>query len=266
MPDSSEEIPVHVNQGPPITDWLQALSHDSAFEGQQAAALWGRSAPPPAAVRTLIGLLHDPDPEVRIRAIASLGEIGGQAHRALSALGAALKEAALKDENENVRSAAVHAVLEVGPQPASEVSALIDALQDELDVVRFHAAIALGDFGREAQPALGALIHASLWDDDAAVRVEAAVALWKIDHNKAPLVLPTLVKALGDANELICWIAADCLGQMGPEAREAIPALQQALQRHFKMSLLGRAVALALQQIDPQASATPQAKTTRTTT
>jgi HEAT repeat protein len=256
MPERPEEAPVNLSQGPPIADWLQALSHDSSFESQQAAALWGRAAPPPAAVRDLISQLHDHDPEARIRAISSLGEIGSQAHRALSALGAALKEAALKDENETVRAAATRAVLEVGPRPVSEVSALIDALQDELDVVRFHAAIALGDFGREAHPALGALIHASLWDEDPAVRVEAAVALWKVDHNKAPLVVPTLIKALGDTNELICWIAADCLGQMGPEARDSVPALQQAMQRTFKMSLLSRAMALALLRIEGHAPAT----------
>jgi HEAT repeat protein len=148
----------------------------------------------------------------------------------------------------------VRAVLEVGPEPTSDVAALIDALQDELDAVRFHAAIALGDFGPGARPSVADLTHVALWDEDPAVRVEAAVALWKIDR-KGPLVIPALIKALGDDNELVCWIAADSLGQIGPEAQEAIPALQQALRRPFRMTLVRRSVALALQRIGLPATA-----------
>jgi hypothetical protein len=77
---------------------------------------------------------------------------------------------------------------------------------------------------------------------------------WTIDRNKLPLVLEVLTRALGEDNELVCWVAADCLGQMGPEAREAIPALRQALRRPFKIGLIGKGVALALRRIDPQAA------------
>jgi hypothetical protein len=66
-----------------------------------------------------------------------------------------------------------------------------------------------------------------------------------------------LIDALGDGNELVCWIAADALGQIGPDARDAIPALQQALRRPFKMGLVARGVALAIRRIDPQADERP---------
>jgi HEAT repeat protein len=141
--------------------------------------------------------------------------------------------------------------LRAGPQAATQVSALIDALYSEIDVVRFHAAISLGALGSAGRPAVAALIHTSLWDEDAAVRVEAAMALWKIDR-KLPLVLHVLGKALEDANELICWIAAERLAQLGSAAREAVPALRQALQRDFKVSLIKKAVLLALESIEPQ--------------
>src|SRR5262249_29781765 len=130
----------------------------------------------------------------------------------------------------------------------------LGSLEDELEVVRFHAAVALGDRGRAARPAVGALTHAALWDEDPAVRVGAALALWKIDPNKAPMVLSALREAPGEASELVCWMAADALGQIGPAAREALPALRQALRRPFKMSLVARGVALALRRIDPQAA------------
>jgi HEAT repeat protein len=130
----------------------------------------------------------------------------------------------------------------------------VDALHSAVAVVRFHAAIALGNLGPDAQPAVPALIHSGLWDEDPAVRVEAAMALWKIDH-RGPLVLHVLIKALDDPNELICWIAAERLGELGSAAREAIPALRQALQRDFRASLIRTGVRLALERIDPQAAA-----------
>src|SRR5262249_1347882 len=104
---------------------------------------------------------------------------------------------------------------------------------------------------RSGRPAVPALIHASLWDEEPAVRLGAAVALWKIDH-KGPLVLDVLIRALGDANELICWIAAECLGQMGSAAREAVPVLRQALGRDFRVSLIKTGVRLALEHIEPR--------------
>ncbi len=134
------------------------------------------------------------------------------------------------------------------PTWASDVSALVDSLQDELEIVRFHAALALGDLGRDAEPAAPGLIHAAVWDEDAAVRVAAAVALRRIDRGR-PLAINTLIEALGNDNELVCWIAADELGQLGAQAREAVPALQHALRRPFKMALVARGVALALQRI-----------------
>jgi HEAT repeat protein len=238
-------------------DWLEALSHDSPFERQAFAALGSQASLPLAtSVQRLVPLLKNPDSRVRMRALTILEDIGGQAYAILPMLRAALKEAALKDADEAVRTRAVHAVLRVGPKPDSSGIPLIASLQDELDVVRFHAAATLGDLGRAAEFAIPALLHAALWDGDLAVRVEAAVALWKIDR-KGPVVLPVLIEALNSDNELLCWIAADCLGGMGPAAREAIPALQQALGRPFKISLIQQGVALALERVTRQPSVPP---------
>jgi HEAT repeat protein len=243
-----------LREQPPLADWLEGLSHDGPFEHVQQTSAGHQATPRLEAVPSLISLLKDSDPGIRMQAAQALGNIGERAHRVLPVLRAALKEIALKDPDESVRSDALHAILQVGPQPASEVTGLIDSLQDEVEVVRFHAAAALGDLGGAARPALPALIHGALWDENPAVRVEAAVALWKIDRNKGPLVIPALIKALASNNEFICWMAADCLGQIGPEAGQAAPALQQALRRPFKIALIRKGVALALERIDPQAA------------
>jgi HEAT repeat protein len=196
----------------------------------------------------------DADRDVRLRALTALGDLAGEVRRVLPALRAALEEAARHDADEGCRAEAVRALLRAGPQPATEVAALVDALRSEVDVLRFHAATALGDFGPDGRPAVPALTQASLWDEEPAVRVGAAVALWKIDR-KGPLVLQVLTEALGDANELICWVAAEGLGQMGPAAREAVPALRRASRRDFRLSLIRAGVRLALERIDPQTPA-----------
>jgi HEAT repeat protein len=239
---------------PPLVEWLVALSHDSPFERPQAQAAPVGASLPLTAVPSLLSLLKDSDPSIRLRAVTALGDVGEESRRVLPALRAALREAAQYDGDEGVRAEAVQALLRAGPQPATEVAAFVDALHSAVDVVRFHAASALGNLGPAAQSAVASLIHAGLWDEDPAVRVEAAMALWKIDH-KGPLVLHVLIKALDDTNELICWIAAERLGELGPEAREAIPALRQALQRDFKASLIKTGIRLALECIDPQAAA-----------
>jgi HEAT repeat protein len=246
---SSEFHKALLLQQPPLVDWLEGLSHDGPFEPDQHTSFEQQTAPRLEAVPSLISLLQDSDPRIRIQVVKALEGLGERARRVLPMLRAALKEIVLKDSDGSVRSHAMHAILQVGPQPASEIAGLIDSLQDDIEVVRFHAAIALGDLGSAAQPSVPALIHTARWDENPAVRVEAALALWKIDR-KGPLVIPALIEALANRNEFICWMAADSLGQIGPEAREAIPALQQALQRPFKTALIRKGVALALERID----------------
>jgi HEAT repeat protein len=241
-----------LDQDPPLTDWFVALSHDSPFEHLQTSTARGGASPSLAAVPNLLSLLKDSDREVRLRVVAALGNLGGEVRRVLPAIRAGLMQAALNEQDDGVRAEAVRGLLQAGPQPATEVGALVDALQGDIDIVRFHAAIALGDLGPAGRPALPALIHASLWDEEPAVRVGAAMALWKIDR-KGPPVLYVLIKALDNANELICWIAVECLGQIGPAAREAVPALRQVLERDFRLSLIKTAVMLALERIQPQA-------------
>ena len=242
-----------LDQDPPLADWLVALSHDSPFARLQTSTARGGASPPLAAVPSLLSLLQDSDRDVRLRVVAALGDLAGEVRRVLPALHAALREAARNERDDAVRAEAVRGLLQAGPHPATEFDALVDALHSDVDVVRFHAATALGDLGPAGRPALPALIHASLWDQDPAVRVGAAMALWKIDR-KGPLVLHVLIKALDDANELICWIAVECLGQIGPTAREAVPALRQALEKDFRLSLIKTAVVLALERIHSQAS------------
>jgi HEAT repeat protein len=242
-------------QGKPAGAWLAALGDHKAEVRQQAARLGSKIADllqmqVPAMRRTL----KDPSPIVRLESVSAFRALDREAGTMVQSIRAVLKEVALQDTDEEVRTAALEALAEILPQTKSRLSASVEALQDELAVVRFNAAMALADLGAEARPAIPALIHAHLWDQDAAVRVEAAVALWKIDRRDA-LAVPGLIKGLQHQNEFIRWIAADCLREMGPYARDAVPALREALRAEFRVALIRRGVALALARIDPQAAA-----------
>jgi hypothetical protein len=67
-----------------------------------------------------------------------------------------------------------------------------------------------------------------LRDPELAVRVQAGAALWRVGRRLVP-ALPALVEGLRSGDEIIGWTAADCLGDMGAEAADAVPGLLEAL-------------------------------------
>jgi HEAT repeat protein len=70
-------------------------------------------------------------------------------------------------------------------EAAKVVPALIEALKDSQDDVRWSAAIGLGYFGEEAKDAIPPLQEAQ-HDPDARVREAAGVALSRIDPSRFP--------------------------------------------------------------------------------
>jgi HEAT repeat protein/tRNA A-37 threonylcarbamoyl transferase component Bud32 len=131
-----------------------------------------------------------------------------------------------------------------GPDLQVEVQALIGALRDADPSARRRAAQALGECGPTAREAVGPLITA-LSDQDFWVSETAALALRKITgapdpaagHRRqrsaeasapTPPAVERLLKAIQDPASR--WMAVVALGQMGPAAHEAIPALIEALE------------------------------------
>jgi len=69
-----------------------------------------------------------------------------------------------------------------------------------------------------------------LQDDDYLVRMNAAESLGRLGP-AAALALPALIEALEDKQEFVSGAAARTLGAMGPEAAPAVPALTEALKQ-----------------------------------
>jgi HEAT repeat protein len=244
-----------VYQGKSVSAWVQLLEHPDDAERRRAAeALVQISTALTAVLPSLTGVLKKGSPVNRAQATAALGEFGAQVATLLPMLRATLRATVVTDGDETVRSSALQALVQLGPQTGTQVPALVDTLRDDLAYVRLSAAHALGQLGAEAKEAVPALTTCCLRDPDPHVRLEAAVALWRIDRRGAR-VLPALVQALREEDEVLRWIAADCLGEMGPEAQSAVPALLEALQSPFKARLIRMSLTLALERIDPSAAA-----------
>ncbi len=103
--------------------------------------------------------------------------------------------------------------------PAVAVPVLIEGLAHETgQYSRMVSTWGLRDIGPVAKDALPAL-HRTLQDPDAAVRIDAAHAIWHIEH-RANAILPVLIASLRGDQSLR---SLRCLKQMGLEAKGAFP-------------------------------------------
>jgi HEAT repeat protein len=193
----------------------------------------------------------DKDLQVCLRSIAALGLIGGD--RVIPPLAAAVKR-----KEATVRKKAVESLAKVGPKNKTVVPALLGALKEVDGDIRHYAVEGLGNVGVEAKPAMPALIE-TLDDRDMDIRIQAVRALVRIDPT-AKAVVPALQKllrdperdvrqevldALGqcgkpavaplmeslkDLDSNILVHAAESLGRIGPDAKEAVPTLRLLLK------------------------------------
>jgi HEAT repeat protein len=130
--------------------------------------------------------------------------------------------AQLADQNTTVRLLAAEAIGEIGP---AAVPALIDMLHHEDVNVRYWAAKGLGKVGKDGKPAAEALRAALQGDASGTVRGMAAEALCRIGDREAGL--DGLIAALKDPNPSVQLRAGNYLRLLGPEAKRALPALQE---------------------------------------
>jgi HEAT repeat protein len=111
------------------------------------------------------------------------------------------------------------------------------------------AAEALGRIGPDAKLAVPALEHA-LRHQGSLVAVKAALALWQIEKHKD--AIPFLIDQLKHRDGTERGHAVYQLGLIGPDAKEAIPALEKAILNDPSYS--GSYAREAIQKIDPAAA------------
>ncbi len=119
---------------------------------------------PSSVAPALVNAFDDPDVRVR-RAIASaLGKVGEETETVEALL------IALENDREIAKSV-IDALGWVGARPGV-LDALIEALDDEDVNIRFHACVALGRIGKEAEPALPKLNELAKHDSETVGRIK----------------------------------------------------------------------------------------------
>ncbi|MFQ5767640.1 MAG: HEAT repeat domain-containing protein [Acidobacteriota bacterium] len=227
---------------------METLPDENAFVRASAAAALGMLGPPAAVSGPgLIGLLADKSGRVRSAAITALGQIGPGAAAAVPAL---IK--ALGDTDRQVRSNVLQSLGGMGLQAGAAVPALVDIIMsgNEPPEMRDSAGSILWKIGPEAEIAVPLLLNAFA---EVPVSREVSNAFQRI-RPVSPRVVKYLVEAVENHSNL--WVrtaAVNGLKQLGPAARDGVPALLGLLKSADRRSRLQ--AMLALGSIGPQAQA-----------
>jgi HEAT repeat protein len=256
-----------------LTAFLGCLLACSFAPGQTADELTKRLKDPDATVRRLAAealgkeklesaipalaeRLKDSEASVRNAAADALVRIGPKSLPAL--------QGALSYTDEASRLAALSALSRLAPVKEGlskeGLAALTGALKDKNIDVRIHAAIVLGKLGPSAKAALPSLFDAAKDTSNlgSVIRkglpssvTEAAIdAALKIDADCTPALakaaLPELVAALKSKDQAVLQAAGYAIAMLGPQAKEAVPALQEAQKnanaRGFAQDAIERAL------------------------
>lgn len=130
-------------------------------------------------------------------------------------------------EKAEVRIAALNALAGIVKDPPLLVGHLTNALEDKEWEVRRIAGVALGKLGPEAKSSVSKLFRLLSSNED---RDFASGALKEI--NTAPVeAIPLLIENLGSEERRTAFYAVTLLGKIGPPASEALPKLEEMLEK-----------------------------------
>jgi hypothetical protein len=197
-----------VYRGEPLsfyTNRLKQAPREARAQVVRSIGAFEEAAAP--AINDLSTALSDSDPEVRAAAAWALSRVGSGASRAAPDVARLLKDVSLP-----VRESATLALREMGKGAAVAVPELSAALRDAAGTVRMSAALALGAMGEAATPAVPAL--------------QAAIL-----RSIGPDISAENIQVVRN----ICY----ALGDIGPGARSAIPALRSV--QHLRIKYIAEA-------------------------
>jgi HEAT repeat protein len=158
----------------------------------------------------------------------------------------------LKAEDAEVRRKAALALAQMKAEAKPAVRDLAVALKDTNLQVRVAAATAIWRLGPIAKDAAPEVIRAYKEAEDEEVRLMAGYALGKIGTASKDVV-PTFCEVLRTGESKAKRQAALILGQMGPDARDAVPDLIKVFDNKMDADASKQA-GEALKKIDPEAA------------
>lgn len=244
-----------ISQETAVGELVGALMRQDA-SGRTAAAAVLAKMQPVTAIPWLVGLLTTPQESRRKAVTLALEKIDPHWARSEQTKGAVPKLVeALTNGDRTVRLAAAAVLGTLRPGGRAPVWELAQVLTDNRAPLRAAAAEVLGTIGPEAQAALPGLV-AALTDATNDVRREATAALEKIapqwrQSEAVRTALPGWVAAIKDERLSVSLrtVVIEVLGQVGPEAKGAVPELVAVLSD--AQSSVRTAAPRALEKIAP---------------
>jgi HEAT repeat protein len=189
-----------------------------------------------AAVPKLVELIRKSKQYAGMSYCPALGKIGTNASLAVPVL-----QSLLQDENLRLRLAAADALIMIAPPACSNVVAVLTNLLNEPELATVWVVDEKGVARRSDRKDLQN-------PESVFAKISVSVALWRLGLEKEPPI-EVLAELAGKdpsaGGEL--W-AIKLLGEIGPAAKPALPALRGVLDR--KSTYYGRAAAIAIRHID----------------
>ncbi len=222
---------------------------DFAIRGYHGLAL----ADTPGGIRELIRILEGDDWKLHGFALLALDYAGSEAAEAAPVLAKHLNQG-----TSSSRKHAASALRQIGPEAKEAAPALARAVEENHfrngteGKTHYHALWALGRIGpagREAVPVLSKLCEKTKGANTIPeyrryrMSVTAVLALIAPDEFPVEEAVATLIAGLKDEDRYVHRRAVFALGEMGPLAKEAVPALIDELQgpaRHEAVLALGK--------------------------
>ena len=229
--EGESETATNPNPAPAGTDEFSELvaslgSNDTA---ERKAAADSLAASGKAAVPQLAEALESDNAPTRAAAAYALNEIGADAAEATPTL-----LEVIKDDDELVRALALSTLTQVGLDNDILLNVLVAAVQNESGLVRDIAAESLVNIGGDAVPALGRVLKNDAADDfakrAAATLIGDINQADEIGNDAVQSIIPILTETLDDGDSSVRIAAAKALGDFGPLADVAIPALSRSLR------------------------------------
>ncbi len=215
----------------PVVQALTKALKDRRIRAEAALALWRIDPDVPRAVPALLQALRDPDPELRAQAAYCIREMSSDAEFAIPAL---IRR--LKDDSPVVQRSAAYALGEIGPLARSAVPALKAMLKDP--EIESAASFALRMIEQDYQPVtpeppptdsgIEALLQLGKHKAQPGQGLTLK-ELWQMQEAEA--LVQGLIEQLEHPAEGNSNSAVAALGQLGPRAKAAIPALMEKLRQ-----------------------------------
>jgi HEAT repeat protein len=227
---------------------------DSGVRAGAASALAGLEEGAAGAVGALTRAAGDPDPAVRLAAVQALGRVGTRAVSAAPALAALLEETLGAEDHGALAAALVSALADMGPAAGTAVPALLEALERGGAELREASVEALGSLVRDPKMLVPALVRIVKDDESSSVRRAAVSALGDVGpeaEDAIPVLLSLLdreyerrgaydaVRRIGPRSvdlllellehpqRFVRALACERLGELGADARRALPRLEE---------------------------------------